>query len=336
MAEHRNTTVTVRVVLKACAAAGVDTDELLAISGIDRKTAEDPDGEVTFEQMRNFWQNAFRLSGDPQLAIHAAEQVEIGDYKCIDYLVINAGTVAQSLENYCRYMLLVNTWIAWDIIKGKDTVTLQMLPAAGAIPPLSYEFVFSMYTRRMRLLTDDNWAPALIKFPFPSPPDPRVHLDFFKSQIQYDAAVAEFIVSMECWNKKLTAGGDEQLLKVLDEHAKMLLSQRPLPDDFVGKVKQEIVRDLHGGEASRDTIAARLGLSPRTMQRRLDENGISFAGLLDEVRAELAKNKLQGSDLSLTEIGFLLGFSEQSSFNRAFKRWVGQTPREYRLGLSTT
>ena len=68
------------------------------------------------------------------------------------------------------------------------------------------------------------------------------------------------------------------------------------------------------------------------MQRRLDENGIIFVDLLNEVRVELAKNKLKSSDLSLAEIGFLLGFSEQSSFNRAFKRWTGRTPREYRLG----
>lgn len=330
MTEHRNTTATVRMVLKACKAAGVDTDELLNVSGIDRKTAEHPDGEVTFEQMRAFWKNAFHMSGDPQLAIHAAEQVEVGDYKCLDYLTIHASTVAQSLENYCRYLLLINTWIAWDIIKEKDTVTLQMLPAAGIIPPLSYEFVFSIYARRMRLLTDDNWAPALVKFPFPPPADLQVHRDFFKSDIQYDAAVGEFIVSMDCWNRKLP-GGDEHLLQILDEHAKMLLSQRPLPDDFVGKIKQEIIKDLHGGEATRDTIANRLGMSPRTLQRRLDEQGIAFAELLDEVRAELAKNKLQGSDLSLSEIGFLLGFSEQSSFTRAFKRWTGKTPREYRL-----
>jgi AraC-like DNA-binding protein len=69
------------------------------------------------------------------------------------------------------------------------------------------------------------------------------------------------------------------------------------------------------------------------MQRRLDEHGVAFVDLLDEVRAQLAKNKLQGSDLSLAEIGFLLGFSDQSSFTRAFKRWTGQTPKEYRQAV---
>ena len=161
------------------------------------------------------------------------------------------------------------------------------------------------------------------------PPDPQQHADFFKTKVQYDSPSGEFVVSLDCWNRELP-GSDQQLMKVLDEHARMLLAQRPLPDDFVGKVRQEIVRDLHGGEATRDSIAKRLNVSPRTMQRRLDEHGVTFADLLDEVRAELAKNKLIGSDLSLAEIGFLLGFSEQSSFTRAFKRWTGKTPLEYR------
>ena len=329
MVEHRNTTATVRMVLKACEAANIDTDKLLKIADISRQTAEDPDGEVTFEQMRSFWHTAYKMSADPYLAMRAAEQIEIGDYKCLDYLTIHATTLGQSIENYCRYMLLVNTWIGWDIDKGKDNVTLRMRPSAGVIPPPSYEFVFSALTIRSRFLTDENWAPALVKFPFVTPPNPEIHRDFFNCEVQYEAPTGEYIVDIESWNKELPSG-DEHLLQVLDEHARMLLANRPLPDDFIGKVKQEIIKDLHGGEATRDTIANRLNMSSRTLQRRLDEQGIAFANLLDDIRTELAKNKLQGSDLSLAEIGFLLGFSEQSSFTRAFKRWTGKTPLEYR------
>ena len=149
-----------------------------------------------------------------------------------------------------------------------------------------------------------------------------------RTDIEYDAPAAELVIAKDSWEQTLP-NADAQLLKVMDEHAQLLLSKRILPDDFVGQVRKEIIRDLHGGEALRDTIANRLNMSPRTLQRRLEENGIAYAELLDEVRAELAKNKLQNSELSLAEIGFLLGFSEQSSFNRAFKRWTGKTPREY-------
>ena len=297
MVEHRNTTITVRMVLKACESAGVDTDELLKLSEIDRETAEHPDGEVSFNQMRAFWQNAFRMSGNPFLGIAAAEHVEVGDYKCLDYLTLNAATLGDSIENFCRFMILINTWIGWEIEKKHDRVICRMLPKAGVIPPHSYEFVFSIYTKRARQTTHEDWEPKLVRFPFPPPQDTQAHRNYFRTDIEYDAPAAELVIAKDSWEQTLP-NADAQLLKVMDEHAQLLLSKRILPDDFVGQVRKEIIRDLHGGEALRDTIANRLNMSPRTLQRRLEENGIAYAELLDEVRAELAKNKLQNSELS--------------------------------------
>ena len=329
MVEHRCTTATVRMVLKACESTGVDTDDLLNLAGIDRQTAEHPDGEVSFSQMRAFWQNAFRLSGDPRLGMHTAQHVEIGDYKYLDYLTIHAATVGASIESICRYTALINTWINWEIQKRNDRIAMCMSSGAGMISPHAYEFVFSFITKRIRQITTEDWAPELVCFPFPPPADSQAHNDYFKSTVQYEAPVGKLEISRESWNKPLPSS-DQQLMSVLDEHARNLLAQRSMPDDFVAQVRKVIVRELHGGDARRDNVAEKLNMSPRTLQRRLDKHGVAYTDLMDEVRAELAKTKLQASDLSLPEISFLLGFSEQSSFNRAFKRWTGITPREYR------
>ncbi len=333
MAEHRCTTVTVRMVLKACESTGVDTDELLNLAGIDRETAEHPDGEVSFSQMRAFWQNAFRLSGDPLLGMHTAQHVEIGDYKYLDYLTIHAATVGASIENICRYTALINTWIHWEIQERDNEISVCMSSNAGMISPHSYEFVFSFITKRLRQITTEDWIPKLVCFPFPPPADLQPHNDYFRTTLQYDSPVGELVISRDSWSESLSSS-DQQLMSVLDEHARMLLAQRPTPDDFIGQVRQVIVRELHGGETLRDNVAEKLNMSPRTLQRRLEKQGVAYADLVDEVRTDLAKTKLQACDLSLSEIGFLLGFSEQSSFNRAFKRWTGKTPREYRREAS--
>lgn len=333
MVEHRCTTVTVRMVLKAVESTGVDTDELLNLAGIDRETAEHPDGEVSFSQMRAFWQNAFRLSGDPLLGMHTAQHVEIGDYKYLDYLTIHAATVGASIQNICRYTALINTWINWEIQERNDEIAVCMTSTAGMISPHAYEFVFSFVTKRMRQIITEDWVPKLVYFPFPPPADSQPHNDYFRTALQYEAPVGKLVISRESWSEPLPSS-DQQLMSVLDEHARMMLAQRPMPDDFVGQVRKEIVRELHGGDALRSNVAEKLSMSPRTLQRRLDKQGVVYADLVDEVRTELAKTKLQASDLSLPEIGFLLGFSEQSSFNRAFKRWTGKTPREYRREAS--
>lgn len=333
MVQHRCTTATVRMVLKTVKSNGVDTDELLNLAGIDRETAEHPDGEVNFNQMRAFWQNAYRLSDDPHLGMHTAEHVEIGDYKYLDYLIIHAATIGASIHNICRYTALINTWLTWEIQEQENEFAVCMTSKAGAIWPHAYEFVFAFVTKRIRQVTTEDWTPMRVCFPFPSPTDSRAHKEYFRTTVQYDAPVGKLVISRNSWNEDLPTS-DQQLVSVLDEHARMLLAKRPIPDDFVGQVRKEIVRELHGGDALRDKIAEKLNMSPRTLQRRLDRQGVIYADLVDEVRAELAKTKLQASDLSLPEIGLLLGFSEQSSFNRAFKRWTGKTPREYRRQVS--
>lgn len=108
------------------------------------------------------------------------------------------------------------------------------------------------------------------------------------------------------------------------------MANRPMPDDLVGKVRQQIVRGLDSGKVTREDVASGLHMSARTLQRRLDENGIVFSDLVDEVRRQLASHHLRANELTLTEIGFLLGFAEQSSFTRGFKRWTGKTPKEFR------
>ncbi|MFT5111526.1 MAG: hypothetical protein ACI8P9_000846 [Parasphingorhabdus sp.] len=127
MVEHRNTTATVRMVIKACEATGVDIDKLLAVSAIDPKTAHDPDGEVSATQMRSFWQNAYRLSNAPFLGMHAAEHIEIGTYKCLDYLTLYARTIGDSLEMYSRYVALINTWLKFELVKNDNHVQLRNL-----------------------------------------------------------------------------------------------------------------------------------------------------------------------------------------------------------------
>ena len=332
MVEHRNTTATVRLVMKACEASGIDIDELLDASNIDRKVAEDADGEVNVIQMKAFWEHAYHLSGDPYLGMHAAEYLEVGTYKCLDYLTIYAKTIGESLANYGKYIDLINTWLGMEFFEDNDCIRIRLTSDLGVIPPQSFEFVYAMLTLRLRLVANPDWAAHSISFPFEEPPDPEKHREFFQTDITYNATVGEFVVSSADWNRQLL-NSDDQLMKVLDEHARLLLSNRVLPDDFIGQVRQEIVRDLHGGSAQRDIIAKRLNMSPRTLQRRLDENGISYADLLDDVRQTLAKDKLHDGDLSIGEIGFLLGFSEQSSFSRAFKRWTNQSPADYRSSL---
>lgn len=131
MAEHRNTVATVRLVLKACAAKDVDANDLLKAADIDPAVV---DGEVSFAQMRAFWQLAYKLSRDPFPAMHAGQQAEIRAYKCLDYIWVHGSTFGEAMSKFMRYAGLVNTWIGWETLENDDTVTVRMSPKAGFMP----------------------------------------------------------------------------------------------------------------------------------------------------------------------------------------------------------
>ena len=104
--------------------------------------------------------------------------------------------------------------------------------------------------------------------------------------------------------------------------------------DIIGRVREAIAVELRGGNPQLESIARRLAMSPRTLQRRLRDRGAFFNDVLDAMRFRAAKSYLAQGDTAGTEVAYLLGFAEQSSFNRAFKRWSGQTPTDYRRGTA--
>jgi AraC-like DNA-binding protein len=120
------------------------------------------------------------------------------------------------------------------------------------------------------------------------------------------------------------------LFSILDMHARTLLDQLPGPSDIVGHVREAIEAELQGGNPTLESIAKRLAMSTRTVQRRLREQGVLFNEVLDEMRFQAARFYLADRGIAGAEIAYLLGFADQSSFNRAFKRWTGQTPSDYR------
>jgi AraC-like DNA-binding protein len=115
----------------------------------------------------------------------------------------------------------------------------------------------------------------------------------------------------------------------------MLLDQRPTAADIVGRVREAIKPELRGGNPTLESIAGKLAMSPRTLQRRLRDRGVLFNDTLDAMRFGAAKSYLAQEDVAAAEVAYLLGFAEQSSFNRAFKRWSGQTPINYRRRTAT-
>ena len=329
MDQHRNTTATVRAVLAATKEKNVDPGQLLSKSGISLELAMDPDGEVTLSEMRAFWQNAYALSGDPYLAIHAGIKAVHGSYKTLDYLLFAATTLGEGIQSFVTHFRLINTWLNFAVEETSDQVHVTLRSEIGPVPPPAVEITFTAFAERSRQLLGATWAPASIAFLHETSGEASYYQGFFRCPISFGAERAVMSLSKEQWDTPLP-GGNEGLFRVLESHAGLLKADRPKPDDIVARAQVEILKQLQDGVPTIENVAARLGLGLRTFQRRLSEQEVHFTQLVDALREGQARELVRAGSVSLSEIAFFLGFADQSAFSRAFKRWTGQSPRAYR------
>ena len=330
--KYWNTARTVHVVVDACAALGVDTDAVLAAAEIDDTVVSDPEGRVSLDQMRTFWSEAVRQSGDPAIGLHAAQHLSHGHNGLIDYLWGYASTIGEGIGLMMRYLPIMNNWIVSTIDLDAEYATLTIDVVWHDIPRTSAEYVFAMQVVRGRAVWQVDWTPALIRFEFPAPRPPEPvgeHARVFGCGVEFGADATQMIVDRAVWDTAVTTA-DPKLIAFLRGQADEILQHLPSASGLVNDVRESVRARLTEPDHSIEHVAAPLGMSPRTLQRRLADEDTSYATIVDDVRLQTAKQALADPKNSLADIAFLVGFEEQSSFSRAFKRWTGTSPSEHR------
>lgn len=180
-----------------------------------------------------------------------------------------------------------------------------------------------------------NFMPLAVFFKHAPRGDVSVYQSHFGCPVHFESGRDALLVSEETMDvpNKL---GDATIAKFFDRHLEQELASLTNDEGLENQVRRAVANVLSEGVPTLSSIASELGIGSRTLQRRLSEGGHSFQSVVDRARKDLAQRLLRETDYTLAEIAFLTGFSEQSAFTRAFKRWASQTPRSYRLGASQT
>lgn len=324
-------TVSSRALLASCERLGIDTASMLDAVGVDRAVIDDPDGRLPREKVTALWQRAYELSGDPDLALHAAEALKFGAYRVVDYLSGAAATVGDAITQVSAYFPIINSAVRLPITEHGDEVRLGIASPSDphALSRPYVEYTFAAVFLRVRGATDVRFPLARVDFAFPAPARVSEHERIFECPVRFGAADSAMHMSRDAW-QATSHRADPDLFGVLADHARLLGERVPSEPPEVVEVRRAIVDQLKGGDPSLEQVAKKLAMSPRTLQRRLHEHGLRYAELLDSTRAAAAKSYLRDRQISMAEVAYLLGFAEQSSFNRAFKRWTGKAPNEYR------
>ena len=327
--------VSSRALVLACERLGIDTDSMLQAVGVTRSTLEDSDARLPLEQARALWGKAYELSGDPDLSLHAAEQLPFGAYKVIDYMAQQASTIGNGLLRVSDYFPLINSAVRLPITVGAHRVTLDVVSqeTPEALTRPYAEYVLAAVILRTRTAAGVDYPLARVEFAHPAPKRIAEHERIFGCDVRFGTEVSRAVIDRPVWDSPVRSF-DSALLGVLEEHAALLLREPHTQPGIVNSLKRMIASELGGGDPSVHNVSKKLAMSPRTLQRRLTEEGVKYSEVLDEMREGAAKAYLCQQEISISETAYLLGFAEVSSLNRAFKRWLGCSPREYRQTVS--
>ena len=270
------------------------------------------------------------------VSIRHAQSIDIDRLGTLALACKAAPNVGGVLQRLARYHTLLSDSIRYHLDTGEDAVTLRQDLTVGSGPGrvFSPEAGLSAMFQAVNQVAAGRVKPQLVTFRHDPPRDAHLFEDFFGCAVQFGGTANGLIFS----NATLAIEnrlGDHALSEFLTKHLEAELEQLQTDPSLVRTTKEEIARVLSEGLPKMADVARELGLSVRSYHRRLADHGVNFQTLAEETRRELALSMLRDESCPLSEIAFLTGFSEQSAFNRAFKRWTNVTPASYRKSLNT-
>lgn len=314
---------------------GASRTALLESAALDNAALSDRDSRIAFDKYVALMRAAKTITGDPALALHFGEQVDVSDISIVGLIGKASPTMLEAFVQLNRYVRLI---VDIDLV-GEDRFTLvrdaeglwftDQRANPNSFPELT-ESAFLHIVAGPRKLGAPEWVRE-VRVTHAAPAYRAEYERAFQAPVKFSADRNALLMNESIVEHKLGVL-PHYVFGVLVEHADALLQDLEAAQTTRGRVEGLLMPVLHTGDVNMDAIAAALGVSRQTLYRDLKAENATFEQVLDELRHKLALEYLRGKRVSVNETAYLVGFSDPASFSRAFKRWTGQSPREYRGG----
>ena len=312
----------------------VDARAVLASVGLDVDGAWDPKHMLDDHDYYGMIELMAEQMDITPLPVIVAEAMRPDEYGALGLAWKAAPDLLGSFSRVARYWRLwtsVTRYALEETDRGMLFVEKREGPRRLGMR-ISIEATLASGVSLARQVSPKPFAPSEVFFQHAPPRTIEHHEAYFNCPVHFGAQKDAMLLSHQSLGEPNILG-DEGITRFLDTHLDQELAQIDDAPALKTQTKDEIARALSEGLPKMGDIARRLGLSARSFHRRLAEHGLSFQTLTEDTRREIATAMLQEERYALSEIAFLTGYSEQSAFNRAFKRWMGVTPATYRKSL---
>ena len=308
---------------------GIDPEPLFREEGIDPEMLFDAGARIPLDRYQRLDVKAAKLSGDPYFGLKGAEYSRPAHLGALGFAWLASSSLRTAFQRLSRYAKVIQEKLTIELDEDDEFFYVRL----DAHMPLLNKRIrengqLAAVVKFSRVIAGKDFNPAKICLKQSEPEDAGYYYELFRCLLEFNAKATTFVIRLEDVDKRLT-GSNDQLAK-LNEHIVVKYLAHSEKHDIVNRVKAAIIDGLANGQVTETSIAKEMHTTPRNLHRKLQKEDASFKTLLTGVRKELAQQYIQDRSKTLTEISFMLGFSEVSSFSRAFKGWTGRPPSEAR------
>lgn len=319
---------------------GHDAADVCRVARLDHAILSRPDDRVPGSHMERLWQVAIARTGDPLVGVHMSEAFHPAALDILGYVVLTCRTVGDVLEALVRYAALLNDGLRVELSHdGPRTIVMLHIVSShreNALERTSSQAIDSMWiglAKQLRIIARQPVVPLEVWFRHDTDDDSEYHR-LLGAPVKFGMRDDRFILARSDVSQPLPSA-NPALFAVFEQHAEQLLNDLGDRQTVVGRVSQIIAERLRGRVPPIGEVASEMAMSARNLQRALQAEARTFQQVLDDVRSALARRYLADASNSVSQVAFLLGFSEAAAFHRAFKRWTGTTPAAARAAATT-
>ena len=331
ISDHSTLSTIAALIARGLEKYGCDSQSLFRKAGMDPEKLKNPDTRYSVKKMQHLWQLAVEETGQEAFGILLMKDFPPATLQGLGFAWLASDTLWDAINRLERYAHFISTAAHFSLLKKKGEYHLVFSPVPdylGDMVPASLDAALALVVQMCRLSVAPDMVPLQVDLSHEPPRELEIYNDFFRAPINFSAKRNVLVFDHEqiekklvFSNPKLARANDQMVVDYLDYFDR---------DNIAQKVRIQIIDHLPSGVPSQKKIAQSLNLSLRSMQRQLHREKTTFKSALEDIRKTLARQYLKDSPRSIGEIAYLLGFSEPSSFVRAFKRWNGKTPSQYR------
>jgi len=310
----------------------LEPEKLFRDAGIDPSTRNDPNARVPRKTFDHLIASVYRKTGDITFGVKIAQNVHPSHLGPLGYAWMTSASLSEAYQRLERFSRIVIDRLRFSHLSVPEGVYVRIDFDKGAdIGPMNYVFNLAVFVQMVRFNLGTDFKPLKVCMGFPQPIESESIQSHFQCALEYEAPLNQLLISHEDWQHELPRVNPE--LALMHDEIVIRHLARIDKDDIISQVKSAIFELLSSGNVAAEAVAEKLYITSRTLRRRLDEKGVSYNKILKDLRQELVMQYIRDNSLTLSEISYLLGFSQPSSLSRALRLWTGKSPTEIRQEL---